>query len=172
MNLLKKATNVVIFAVIISSGFQCSSPKTAIAPKEISELKLHDPIVFQEWYAGINVGGTGVNLFVPKFASNPNIQVDSVYFRNMKGKLIDRDAMYSVILKNDSQNYVPNPSNAKTNPFNLNPNECMIQYTENGQTKYLKIASVVEKAGTYYENGPPSIYETSPASIMATVDED
>jgi hypothetical protein len=172
MKLLKKAMNAVFLAVIISSTFQCTSSKVAVAPKEISELKLQDPIVFQEWYAGIKVGGTGVNMFIPKFKTKPNIQADSVFFRNMKGKLVDRDAMYSVVLKNDSKEYVSNPSNADTNPFNLKGDECMIRYTENGETKYLKIASVVEKAGTYYENGPPSIYQTIPSSVIATLDED
>ncbi len=172
MKLLKKAMNAVIFAAIISSTFQCTSTKLAVAPKEISELKLEEPIFFQEWYAGIKVGGTGVNLFIPKFKTKPNIQADSVFFRNMKGKLVDRDAMYSVVLKNDSKNYVPNQSNKETNPFNLKGDECIVRYTENGQTKYLKIASAVEKAGTYYENGPPSIYQNIPSNIIATVDEE
>ena len=172
MNLLKKAMNAIFFAAIVSTVIQCTSPKMAVAPNEIQELKLQEPIVFQEWYAGIKVGGTGVNMFIPKFKTNPNIQADSVFFRNMKGKLVDRDAMYSVVLKNDSPNYIANPSNAQTNPFNLTPNECMIKYTENGQTKYLKMANVVEKIGTYYENGPPSIYENSSPSVIATVDED
>ncbi|MGJ8591401.1 MAG: hypothetical protein ACSHXF_02565 [Aquaticitalea sp.] len=172
MNLLKKTTIVILCAIAISSTIQCTSSKSALAPQQITEVKLQKPIIFQEWYAGIKVGGTGVNMFIPKFESNPNMKVDSVFFRNMKGQLIEKDAMYSVILKNDSKDYVPNPSNQTTNPFNLTGDECMIAYSENGQTKYLKIATAVEKAGTYYENGPPSIYDNSPASIIATVDED
>ncbi len=172
MNLLKKATNAVFLAVIAFSCFQCASPKVAVASNEIKELKLDNPIVFQEWYAGIKVGGTGVNMFIPKFDANPNIQLDSVYFRNMKGKPINKDTMYSVVLKNDSPNYVPNPSNAQTNPFNLTGDECVIRYTENGQAKYLKIVSIVEKAGTYYENGPPSIYENDSSTIIATTEEE
>lgn len=171
MNLLKKAMNAVFFTVTIFSTFLCMSQNGAVAPQEIPEIELKESIIFQEWYAGINVGGTGVNMFIPKFQTNRNIQVDSVYFRNMKGKLINRDAMYSVILKNDSPYYLPNPSNAKTNPFNLTADECIIRYNENGQIKYLKIASVVEKAGTYYENGPPTIYESAPSAIFATVEE-
>lgn len=172
MNLLKKAMNAVFFTVIISCTFQCASPKVAAVPQTISELNLKNPVVFQEWYAGINVGGTGVNLFIPKFESDKNIQVDSVYFRNMKGKLVMSETKYSVILKNDSPHYIPNPSNSKTNPFNLTPDECVISYTENGQTKYLKVANIIEKAGTYYENGPPSIYKASTTTKMATVEED
>ena len=172
MNLLKKAMNATILTVIISTTFQCASPKLAIVQQEVSEIELKDLVFFQEWYAGINVGGTGVNLFIPKFNTDRNIVVDSVYFRNMKGKLIDNDATYSVVLKNDSPNYVPNPSNAQTNPFNLTPDECMIKYNENGQIKYLKIASVIEKEGTYYENGPPAVYQSSTLTRIAKVDED
>ncbi|MEZ4801614.1 MAG: hypothetical protein R2797_02495 [Gelidibacter sp.] len=172
MNLLKKAMNATIFAVIISSTFQCASPKVAPTQQPISEFQMQDPIVFQEWYAGIKVGGTGINMFVPKFNTDKNIQIDSVYFRNMKGKLVSGDSMYSVVLKNDSPNYVPNPSTAITNPFNLTPNECIISYTENGQIKYLKIASIVEKAGTYYEDGPPAIYDNVSTRAVATVEQD
>ncbi len=172
MNLLKKAMNAVFFAVIITSTFQCTTPKVAVAPKETPELILKKPVIFQEWYAGINVGGTGINMFISKFDTDRNIEVDSVYFRNMKGKLVNIDNMYSVVLKNDSPYYEPNPSNAKTNPFNLTPNECIIRYTENGKVNYGKTASIIEKAGTYYENGPPSIYERAPSAIIATTEED
>lgn len=172
MNLLKKATNALFFAVLITSAFQCSSPKTAAVQSETSEFQLTDPIVFQEWYAGINVGGTGINLFIPKFDLDRNIEIDSVYFRNMKGKPISKDKVYAVILKNDSPHYEPNPSNEKTNPFNLTPEECMIRYKDNGQIKYLKVARIIEKAGTYYENGPPSIYDGTASGIIATLEED
>ena len=172
MNLLKKATNALFLAVLITSSFQCSGQKATVEHSKSSQLKLSDPIVFQEWYAGINVGGTGINLFIPKFDLNRNIEIDSVYFRNMKGKPIIKDRMYAVILKNDSPYYVPNPSNDKTNPFNLTSEECMITYKENGQIKYLKVANIVEKAGTYYENGPPSIYEGTASGVIATVEED
>jgi hypothetical protein len=172
MNLLKKSMNAALFAVIVSSTFHCNSQVVAVNSKGTSELTLQKPVLFQEWYAGINIGGTGINMFIPKFDAKRKILVDSVYFRNMKGKLVSKDTMYSAVLKNDSPYYVPNPSNAQTNPFNLTPNECMIKYSENGQIKYLKIVSIVEKAGTYYENGPPSIYESSPTSILATVEED
>jgi hypothetical protein len=43
---------------------------------------------------------------------------------------------------------------------------------ENGQTKYHKIVSLNEVAGTYYENGPPSIYARSNTRSMATLDEE
>ncbi len=172
MNLLKKAMNAIFFTVIVSSAIQCTSPKAAVVPLETPELKLQNPILFQEWYAGINVGGTGVNMYIPKFDTDRIIQVDSIYFRNMKGKLVTSDAMYSAILKNDSPNYDVNPSNARTNPFNLTANECIIRYTEDGQIKYHKIASVLEKAGTYYENGPPSMFKSIPINFLAAVDED
>ena len=172
MKPLKKATYAMFLILIFSTLYQCSSPKSAnnnVVDNTVLP-QLEEKIVFQEWFAGIKVGGTGINMFIPELDNN--ILLDSVYFRNMKGKLIKKDGMYSVVLKNDSPHYIPNPSNKETNPFNLTPEECMITYKNNGITKYIKVASVTEKAGTYYENGPPSIYEHKPSSVIATVEED
>lgn len=172
MNLLKKALYATFLAVIISSTFQCASPKVNSVSKEIPEITVKDPIVFQEWYAGIKVGGTGINLFVPSTLIQNNMELDSVYFRNMKGKLIKGERNYSVVLVNDSPYYQPNPSNETTNPFNLTGNECIIAYKENGETKYLKVSKINERAGAYYENGPPLMQNFSSKSVLATLDED
>lgn len=174
MKLFKKALFAISFAIVFSSTYQCTSPKSVFAStsqqNSIPEYK--QGIVFQEWYAGIKVGGTGINMFIPVVGINSDIQLDSVYFRNMKGKLIKGDSTYSVVLKNDSPFYEPNPSNQLTNPFGLTPEECMISYNENGKTIYLKASKINERAGTYYDKGHPSFYSTPTSSILATVDED
>lgn len=174
MKLFKKAIYAICFVIVFSSTYHCSSPKMAVlpSPHKTPTLKLEEKIVFQEWYAGIKVGGTGINLFIPVVGTNSNLKLDSVYFRNMKGKLIKGDSTYSVVLKNDSPYYEPNPSNEITNPFGLTPEECMITYNENGKTKYLKASKINERAGTYYDKGHPSLYTTATSSILATVDED
>ena len=62
--------------------------------------------------------------------------------------------------------------NVKLIGFTLTDNECAISYVENGQTKYMKIININEVEGTYYENGPPSIYANNSSTILATSDED
>ena len=181
MNLLKKAMNATILTVFVLSAFNCSSPKQMIS-QEKSNTKISlqekttfqfDQIQFQEWYAGINVGGTGFNIFLPNIINDENVVLENVYFRNLTGKLVKGKGMYSANLKNNSLDYTfEYPVKPADYPFDLKPNECVISYKENGQIKYTKIASLEEKAGTYYENGPPSIYNNSPSSVIATVEED
>ncbi len=171
MKSIKTATYAIFLTLVFTSNFQSFSQKLSI-PEVTPVLKL-DKVIFQEWYAGIKVGGTGINIFFPNLKSDQNIQLETVYFRNMIGKIQKEDAIYSAVLKNDSPHYTWQPAKKPADyPFDLADNECVISYKENGATKYLKVASIEEKAGTYYENGHPSIYDKDPTTRMATVDED
>lgn len=181
MNLLKKATNAIFLTAFVFTAFNCSSSKQMISqdkPTEKISLQTQpgfqlDQVQFQEWYAGINVGGTGFNIFLPNIMNDENIVFEKVYFRNLTGNLVKGKGMYSATLKNSTADYTwEYPEKPADYPFDLAPNECIISYKENGLIKYTKIASLDERAGTYYENGPPSIYNNSPSSIIATVEED
>ncbi len=91
MKLLKKAIYGIVFTGIGLSTLQIAnsqevSTKNMITFEEPTELSVK-PIYFQEWYAGIKVGGTGINVFVPIANESQNIEIDSIYFRNLKGKL-------------------------------------------------------------------------------------
>lgn len=179
MNLLKKAMNAIfLFVIIMSSNHMISQayatkskePKIVLQEKSVFNL---DQVQFQEWYAGIKVGGTGMNVFLPNVTNDDNVVFETIYFRNLSGKITKGKGQYSAILKNSSPFYTwEYPVKPADYPFDLGPNECVISYKEKGQLKYLKIASLEEKAGTYYENGPPSIYQSEPSSDMATVEDD
>lgn len=130
-------------------------------------------IAFQEWYAGIKVGGTGMNVFVPIVNKEDHIKIDSVYFRNLKAKLVENYGRYEAVLKNKSPYYTFKKAEKDDDfPFTLADNECAISYVENGEIKYLKVTDISEKAGVYYENGPPSIYENSSTTLVASNDEE
>ena len=174
MKLLKKATYAIVFAVICGSAFPCSAQKRAAKAtfEEQAPFKVN-PVYFQEWYAGIKVGGTGINIFLPITDLAENIEIERVYFRNLTGRLTKKDGRYYALLKNKSPHYTFKKSEAPADyPFTLNDNECAVSYIENGKTKYVKIAAKNEVAGTYYENGPPSIYVRSNSSGMASLDEE
>ncbi|WP_243473356.1 hypothetical protein [Winogradskyella sp. MH6] len=173
MKNLKKAIYAIVFACTLSSFFQCASPKVATTNFEKQTPFTVKPVVFQEWYAGIKVGGTGINVFVPISNVNDGVVLNEVYFRNLKGKLVKNGNKYTAVLKNPSRNYTFQKAEKPADyPFELKDNECVISYLENGQTKYHKIVSLNEVAGTYYENGPPSIYSRSNSNSMATLDEE
>lgn len=173
MKNLKKAIYAIVFTCTLSSFYQCASPKVATTNFEQQPPFTIKPVVFQEWYAGIKVGGTGINVFVPVSNVNEGIVFNEVYFRNLKGKLVKSGNKYTAVLKNPSRHYTfQKPEKPADYPFDHKDNECVISYVENGQTKYHKIVSLNEVAGTYYENGPPSIYARSNTRSMATLDEE
>lgn len=170
MKSIKKATYAILLTIIFSGSTQSFSQE--VVTLETTPVLQLDQVQFQEWFAGIKVGGTGINMFFPNIKANKDIHLETVYFRNMKGKLQKGKAMYMAVLKNDSPYYTWQPAKKPADyPFDLKDNECVISYVENGTTKYLKIANLDEKAGTYYENGHPSIYENRTTTSMATVEE-
>ncbi|MCA0131331.1 hypothetical protein [Winogradskyella alexanderae] len=170
MNKLLKTAWTLGILLTVSLLYHCGSPKTATVFQEQTEFKIKK-VYFQEWYAGIDVGGTGVNIFVPVANKPDYIQIDSVFFRNLKGKLEEKGGRYTAILKNKSKEYVFNPNyNSSQYPFKIRNNECVISYVEKGEIKYLKVQQPKEFAGTYYENGAPSKYSRPKADGLATLD--
>lgn len=174
MNLLKTAFCATVFCIVFfdsASAQSQSGPNASASFQKHTVFKLNE-VNFQEWYAGIHVGGTGINVFLPNVTNDENVVLENVYFRNLKGKLVKSKGMYSAIMKNSNKDYTwEYPEKPADYPFDLNPDECVISYKENGTTKYVKISNLNEKAGTYYENGPPSIYDRLGDSSLATLDD-
>ncbi|WP_111683156.1 hypothetical protein [Winogradskyella tangerina] len=173
MKKLKKATYAVVMVLTLSLVYQCGSSKVAAVNFEDQTPFNVKSITFQEWYAGIKVGGTGINLFLPISDVENGIELDEIYFRNLKGKITPKGKEYMAVLKHPSRHYTFRIADKPQDyPFDLNNNECVISYIQNGQTKYCKIKTLNEVAGTYYENGPPSIYTRSGTDTMASLDEE
>ncbi|WP_179021493.1 hypothetical protein [Winogradskyella forsetii] len=156
-------------AMIVSGEELNLKPEPNFQPTKTFKVKT---ISYQEWYAGIKVGGTGLNVFVPIVNKEEHIKIDSVYFRNLKAKLVENYGKYTAVLKNKSPYYTfKKTEKDKDFPFTLGDNECAISYVENGEIKYLRVTDMSEKAGTYYENGPPAIYEYSAKTLIASNDD-
>jgi hypothetical protein len=156
MKCFKRVTYLALLTIAIIAQFQCASSKPKLQDSAAFQT---DRIYFQEWFAGINVGGTGMNMYFPNLNSSNNVVIDSVYFRNLKGKLTPGRATYTAILKNKSP-YDTTTTKVRI-PFKLSDNECVISYFENGEKKYLKIGNISEKEGIYYEDGPPMTLSSS-----------
>ena len=163
MKTLKSTLYAIIAFVFISSNYQCASSK----PLPIEEKGLAvQSAYFSEWYAGIEVGGTGFNIYFPNLSNDQSVVIDSVYFRELKGKLVKGRAVYSAILKHPTKTYANLNKAYKQNKdldiskgfsTELKPNECIIKYFEDGVVKYQKITNIVERVGTYYKDGPPEL---------------
>jgi hypothetical protein len=163
-----KKVYLLLFAISIAfSSYQCFSSKYLLEKE--STLSPHRPY-FQAWIGGVKKGDSGVNVYLPNLNANKNVVLDSIYFRGIKGKLIEGRAMYTAQLQNPSPYERDMSIEAAFKkeekvkfPFELLNTECVISYLEDGVRKYLKISGLTEKEGVYYEEG---------LAVQETEDED
>ncbi len=152
---------------ILASFSQCSSSKNLQknAPLELAQ------VYFQKWIAGVEGGGSGLNIFIP--VTDNSIVLDSVYFRGKAAKLElkQQDSMFyvgrfisdlntkkDIIMSNEPYAEYGNemPKTSIKIPFELKENECVISYKEGKETKYFKVDNIVEKDLIPYPNAPPN----------------
>ena len=166
---MKLITNTFFLVLVITSFSQCSSAQ---------KLQKEAPVVFgstyyQHWVAGVQGGGSGINLFIPtEGISKETIELDSVYFRGKASKLefkpnnptlfIGRFATSGnqrkdVIMSNKPGAEYGNEVPKKTTeiPFELKENECVVSYKEGDKTKYFKIENLVKKQPMHFPSAPP-----------------
>ena len=164
MKTLSPIRSLLLCMLFSISFYHCSSTKYQLV--EQTEIQ-PSHAYFLEWYAGIDVGGSGYNVYLPNLNSNKSVKVDSIFFRRLKGKLFEGRSRYSAVLKRESKHYDAlskqfQEGNKKLDkaanfPFDLKHNECIISYIENGVTKYFKITNLKEKQSLYYEKGAPLV---------------
>lgn len=173
MKSFQKVTFTIAFAAIMFMSFPCAGQKTHPSVFEEQTPFTIKPVHFQEWYAGIKIGATGLNVYIPVANEAENVSIDLIYFRNLSGKLEKNEDQYEAVLKNRHSQYTFRKSKRpKDYPFTLLDDECVISYLENGVRKYYKIKQVNEVAGTYYEKGPPTLFLEESRSSMANLDSD
>ncbi len=150
----------------MASFSQCSSTKQLQEKAPV----LLDQVYCQEWVAGIQGGGSGLNIFIP--VKDKTVILDSVYFRGKAAKLEMSEVELLFIGRyksafNQSKDMVissePNaeygnklPEIVKKIPFDLKDDECVISYQEGKTTKYFKVRNVVQKAMLAYPSAPPN----------------
>ncbi|XLS29329.1 hypothetical protein ACJD0Z_00575 [Flavobacteriaceae bacterium M23B6Z8] len=126
----------------------------------------------QKWVAGVEGGGSGVNVGVPVDNLPEEIQLDSIFFRGKRAPLIqettEKGNLYmarfktelnqkkDIISHEDPRMEVGNepPSIEEKIPFELNENEAVISYTHKGKKKYYKISNVKPKPSVPYPSAP------------------
>lgn len=168
MKFIKHIFSLILLFVMMGSFSQCSSVKQL----ETKAPTYFGNVYFQKWVAGVEGGGSGINLVIP-VATN-SIALDSVYFRNKSAKLelgttttpkiyIGRfktalNQKKDMILSSDPKEEFKNkvPETTETIPFELKDNECVVSYQEGSKTKYYKITGIVEKDMIPYPSAPPN----------------
>lgn len=163
MRTLSPISRILLVIITAVLTFQCAGKKYTLEENASLNPK---QAYFLEWYAGIKVGGSGFNIYFPNLNGDKKVAIDSVFFRRMKGKLIEGRSRYTAVLRKNSKHYADiskqyqdgrKLDKAAGFPFNLKENECVISYRENGQTKYIKVSNLAEKQSLYYEKGAPLV---------------
>ncbi|WP_142784440.1 hypothetical protein [Changchengzhania lutea] len=167
MQLFKKIIALVLMAFVMTSFSQCASTY-----KLQKELPLEiGAVYYQHWVAGVQGGGSGVNLFIPIMANTNDIQLDSVYFQGKQVKLeFKNNSIYvgrfaskvnqkqDIIMSSETiEEYNnPIPEIPKKLPFELKDNECVVSYQEGNRTLYYKISKITKKESARYPSVRPN----------------
>lgn len=166
---MKIISNMLLLSIIFISFTNCSSAQKL---EKETPFKI-ESAYFQSWVAGIEGGGSGINIFIStEDLSQKKIDLDSVYFRGKASKFETkpikpysfigrfstpfnqkRDLIMSNKPNAEYGNEAPQP-NFKI-PFKIKDDECVISYKEGNKTKYFKIEKVVEKKSIQYPSAPP-----------------
>lgn len=165
MKFIKYGIFSILLLTIMTSFSQCSSSKTLQekAPATFGE------VYFQRWNAGIQGGGSGINLFIS--VEDANVVLDSVYFRGKSAKLETKPqnkSLYIAYFKTEfnqpkdivmSSNPLdeynnPLPIQKEKIPFTLKDSECVVSYKDGQTTKYFKIENITEKEVINYPSAP------------------
>ena len=166
MNLLKRLFTSSLLLLVMASFSQCSS-----VPKLQNEAPMSfGEVYYQEWTAGVQGGGSGINLFIPVIDSD--IILEKVFFRGEEAKLEVKPSnpkLYigrfkteinqpkDIILSSDPKEEYNNtiPQKETSIPFNLEDNECVISYSIDGSTKYFKISNIRKEPAINYPSALP-----------------
>ena len=134
-----------IAVIILMLGFfQCANTYKL---DKVAPTKFKD-VYFQKWNAGIQEGGSGVNVFIK--VEDESVALDSVYFRGKGTKLI--------VYPNNSILHIGKftPQNNSTIPFKLKDDECVLSYSKGKKIHYFKISKIKEREILNYPSSPPN----------------
>lgn len=165
---MKSIVNIILISIVLTGFTNCSSAQKL--EKQVS-FKIGE-VYYQHWVAGIKGGGSGVNIFIPIDNLDNNVKLDSVYFKGKATKLevkpntptlfIGRfltlaNSHADIVMSDKPEEEYGNqlPEQTKKSPFELEENECVISYIQDGKSRYFKIENIIEKKAEFYPSAPP-----------------
>ncbi len=165
MKIIKTIFSFLSICLIVILGSQCSSAQK-IEP--VAPLKIGN-VYYQSWIAGIEGGGSGINLYIPIILNKNNIEMDSVYFQGKSAKLEFNDKSEAIgrfsteinrkkdiIMSNEPYAEYGNQikrTPLKT-PFQLKDNQCVVSYKKGSEIKYFMVDSITKKPLLAFPSAP------------------
>lgn len=154
----------IILSLLSVMFLQCSSAQKlqTEAPIKINRIEV------QEWIAGIQGGGSGINMEI-QVPEKTAIELDSVFYKGLRAKVIPKRTDFvakfisevnqkrDIIMSNkpNAENGNELPVIIQKSPFKLDKEECVISYKDAGKTKYFKYSKVIEKPRQDFPSAPP-----------------
>lgn len=126
-------------------------------------------VYYQHWVAGVQGGGSGINVFINVVSNNKNIELDSIYFQGKVSKLEEgNNSLFIgrfkttanqredlILSSNPKEEYGNQIRKSKKDiPFELKDNQCIISYKEGGKIKYFMIEDVKNRKLLAYPSSP------------------
>lgn len=143
----------------------CKTTKSTLFVSK-SPISIEAPY-FQTWFAGVQGGDRGVDVFLPLKDLN-NITPDSIHFRGQRAKVVYKNQMIvghfstlqnplqDVILSNEPFAEANNQllPKADHSAFELEPNACVLSYILENKRYYHKIIDLTQRPSISYPSSP------------------
>jgi hypothetical protein len=165
MKMLKSLFAIIACVLIPFTMTQCGTTKIALqeTPFQTGE------VYFEQWIAGVQGGGSGINVYVPITEISDAIQLQEAVFRGKVAPLTRSiDGLYIARFKTDLNNerditmhadaieeVVNTPEVSTSFPFPLTKDELGIVYTMRGVLKYTKLTKIIQKESIPMPSTPP-----------------
>lgn len=163
---MKKITYFILFSCVSLGNYSCAGGKDVLFEKE-PPFKVKAAF-FQTWVAGIEGGGSGINVSIILGEIFEEIEVKEIYYQDKVTKAvqdtqnidkytgffvneINRDIVMDVNAKKEAANTPPEKS-----LFTLSKNEAVLSYLHNGEYEYYKISDLEEKPIIAYPGASPN----------------
>lgn len=144
---------------------QCGSTKTALQaiPFQTGE------VYFEQWIAGVQGGGSGIDVYVPITEMTDAIELQKAFFREKVAPLtVSTENLYIARFKTDRNNERDITMHADaieeavntlevpaSFPFPLVEDELGISYIMNGVLTYSKLTNIIQKESIPRPSAPP-----------------
>ena len=152
-----------VLFIMISCG-PCKTKKGDLAFTQNSPFSI-DNTYCQKWVAGVQGGGSGLNLYATINNVSEGVEMKEFYFRGqiteVKPSKNDLFVGYyttngnDVIMNGDTTKEAVNTP-PKLFPFDIENNEAVVSYVFNNKTYYHKISNILEKEILAYPSSNPN----------------
>ena len=163
--MLKSVFALIGFLIMPLTMTQCKTTKSDLQEPPFKTTEVY----FKQWIAGVQGGGSGIDLYVPITDMSDAIQLQKAFFKAKVAPLnltegnvfvahfqTDLNNERDMTLHGDALEEVVNtPTVAEIFPFPLNANEAGISYKENGILKYTKLTNIIQKESIPRPSAPP-----------------